>query len=333
MQEEMEERKDLPIITEPLERNDIDAGLVRENGLRQNKRPYARDPEDKVDVKEPRLTRSMTERRRQRNDFGDETWTSTARESNEAVSPQKAHQPQPTSVSDAVAPHLLYCGPSPFPSIPTPGRFPSTPEYVADEHTSPSAQSEVPTLNRPLSPPLSQNGLGATHYYDFSEQSFGPKFMIPFNDMAPLLSDAEFGAVPYTDSYPYNLLPVEQSIDDPYLPVNPNASACGYQDLTGYLPLGEEPHMVSYGRDNLVPTQILEQRDPGVLYFFDRMAKGNELEMKKVENQLEMKKEENQLAMKKEDTKLAVKAKEVELAQTNLEIKRLELEIKYGKGP
>lgn len=318
MQEEMEEKKDLPIMTEPLERNDIDARSVQENGLRQNKRPYAWDSEDKVDVKEPRLTRSMTERRRQRNDFGDETWTSTAREfiTEEAVSPQEAHQPQATSVSDAVAPHLLYCGPSPFPSIPTPGRFPSTPEYVADEHTSPSAQSEIPTLNRPLSPPLSQNGLGATHYYDFSEQSFGPKFMIPFNDMAPLLSDAEFGAVPYTDSYPYNLLPVEQSIDDPYLPIDPNASACGYQDLTGYLPLGEEPHMVSYGRDNLVPAQIREQRDPAVLYFFAKMA--------------------NRLEEKKEDTKLAVKAKEVELAQTNLEIKRLEtrhLEIKYGKGP
>ena len=325
MQEEMKEKKDLPIRTEPLKRNGINVRSVHEIGLRQNKRPYAWDSENKVDVKEPRLTHFMTERRRQRNNFEDETWTSTTQESvtDKTVSPQEAHQPQATSVSDAVAPHLLYCGLLSFSSIPTLGRFLSTPEYVADEHTSPSAQSELQTLNRSLSPSLSQNGLRAMHYYDFSEQSFeGPKFMIPFNDMSPLLSDAEFGAVSYTESCQYDLLPVEHFINDLYLSINLNAFACGYQNLTGFLPLGEEPYMVPYGPhlNNPIPAQILEQRDPGVLYFFSKMTN------------------ETQLKMKKEDTKLAVKAKEVELAQTNLKIKRLEtrhLEIKYGnrKGP
>lgn len=185
---------------------------------------------------------------------------------------------------------------------------------------SPSARSELHTSNCPLSPPLSLNNLGATHYYNFSDElSEGPKFMCASNNMGPLLSDADFGAVQYAEPYQYSLLPIEQSIDDPYLPIAPNASGCGVQDLTGLLPLGEAPHMMSYGSHpaELIPAEILEQRDPGVIYFFAKMTG------------------ENQVRIKEEDTKLAVKAKEVELADKNLEIKRLEtkqLELYYGKG-
>jgi len=319
MHEEMKEKKDLRSKTEPQKGKDINAGSVHINDLRQNTRPYTWDSEHKVDVKKPRLTRFMTERRRRRSDFEGEIWTSMIWESisDETVFTQEAHQPQVTSVSDAVAPHLLYCEPSPLPSIPTPGRFPSTSEYITDEHTSPSAQSELHKLNRPLSPPLSQNGLGATHYYNFLKQPFeGSEFMFSFNNMAPLLSDAEFSAVPYQ----YSLLSFERSIDDPYLPIVPNKPACGVQDLTGFLSLSKEPHMVSYGShlDEPIPARILEQSDSGVIYFFSKMTM------------------ETQLGMKKEDTKLAVKAKEIELAEKNLKIKRLktrQLELYYRKGP
>lgn len=134
------------------------------------------------------------------------------------MSSQEAHQPQVTSVSDGMAPHLLYYGPFPFPSVPTPGRFPSTPEYGAGEHTSPSAQSKRHALNCPLSPPLFQNGLGATHYCAFSDQPLkGRKFMYPSNNMPTLLSDAEFGAISYAEPYQYSLLSGE-------LP--PNYSEC-----------------------------------------------------------------------------------------------------------
>lgn len=48
-----------------------------------------------------------------------------------------------------------------------------------------------------------------------------------------------------------------------------------------------------------LPPQILEQRDPGVIYFFSKMTKETQLDMKK---------------------------KEEQLAEKNLEIKRLEME-------
>lgn len=70
MQEEREENKDLRTKTEPQEGDD---GSVDTNGLRQNKRSYAWDSEHKVDVNEPRLTRSMTERKRQRSDSKGDT--------------------------------------------------------------------------------------------------------------------------------------------------------------------------------------------------------------------------------------------------------------------
>ena len=316
MQKEMKEKKDLQTMTEPLEEKDIDAGSVYEDGLRQNKRPYVWDSEEKVDVKEPRLTRFMTERRRQRSDFEGKNWTSMIQESitDEIVSLQEAHQAQVTSVSDAVAPHLLYCGPFSFPSVATPGRFLSTSEYVTDKHTLSSATSHIepPTVFFTFS-----KRPEATHYYNFSEQPFeGSEFMFSFNNMPFLLSDAEFSAV----SYQYSLLSFKHSIDDSYLSIVLNKSACGVQDLIGFLPLGEEPHMVLYGShlDEPIPAQILEQSDPGVIYFFSKMT------MK------------TQLGMKKKDTKLVIKAKKVELAEKNLEIKRLktrQLKLYYGKGP
>lgn len=87
MLEEMEKKNGLRTKTEPQEGKGINAGSMKSSvllqhgptdGSRQNKRPHMWDSEHKVDVKEPRLTRSMTERRRHRSDFDEgETGNST----------------------------------------------------------------------------------------------------------------------------------------------------------------------------------------------------------------------------------------------------------------
>lgn len=299
--------------TEPQEGKGIGAGSVHRSGLLQNKRPYEWDSKHNLDIYGPRLTRSMTGRKRQRSDSREGIKTSMVRGSitDQTVAPQEVHQPQVTTVSDAVVPQLLYCGSSPFPSVPTPGQFPSTPEYGIDEHASPSTQSKLPTLNHPLSPPLSQNDRGATNCYNFWDQPLeSAGFMFTSNKMPPLMSGTEFSTVSY-GSYQRDILPVECAIDNTYLPVVPNAPGCGDQDLTSFfLPPGEEPQMVPYGSNpNGIPDQILEQGDPAVIYFYRRMVLAADLDKKREERKL---------------------------AETNLEFKRLELEqlkFCYGKGP